>query len=243
MIAVAAVGIIIGVMNMTGLGIRFANVILALSSDSLFLALLLTMLGCLVLGMGMPTVPAYLIIVLVMGPAIEGLGVPTLAAHLFVVYFGVLSSITPPVALAAFAAAPICGASPMATAVEAVKIAVIGFIIPFVFVYNPSLMLITDFSWPEFLWASVRLVLAIWILTTGLGGFDRTRLDMLSRTIRVAAGIAMLMPGGIVETIAVVVAIAGLLFDGHRGLAGLPPGMAALAGRLEKFQQRKGRIV
>src|SRR3546814_7972764 len=130
LIAVGAGGIIIGVMNMTWLGIRFANVILGLSGQSLFLALLLTMVGCLVLGMGMPTVPAYLIIVLTMGPAIQGLGVPTLVAHLFVVYFGVLSSITPPVALAAFAAAPICGASPMATAVEAVKVAIIGFIIP-----------------------------------------------------------------------------------------------------------------
>ncbi|WP_341702146.1 TRAP transporter fused permease subunit [Ferrovibrio sp.] len=232
LIAVGAVGMIIGVMNMTGLGIRFANVILALSSDSLFLALLLTMAGCLVLGMGMPTVPAYLIIVLAMGPAIEGLGVPTLVAHLFVVYFGVLSSITPPVALAAFAAAPICGASPMATAVESVKVAVIGFIIPFVFVYNPSLTLMVDFAWPEFLWACLRLALAIWVLASGLGGQDRARLDWPSRLVRTATGILMLMPGEIIETAAFVAALAMLAVDWRRGLAGSPPGLAALAARL-----------
>ncbi len=232
MVAVASVGMIIGVMNMTGLGIRFANVILALSGDSLFLALLLTMAGCLVLGMGMPTVPAYLIIVLIMGPAIEGLGVPTLVVHLFVVYFGVLSSITPPVALAAFAAAPICGAGPMATAVEAVKVAVIGFIIPFVFIYNPSLTLITAFTWPEFIWACLRLALAIWMLASGLGGYDRARLDFLSRAVRAAAGFLMLMPGLAIEAGAVASAFLMLAYDWRRGLAGSPRGMTALAAQL-----------
>ncbi|MFC3676538.1 TRAP transporter permease [Ferrovibrio xuzhouensis] len=231
LVAVGAVGMIIGVMNMTGLGIRFANVILGLSGQSLFLALLLTMAGCLVLGMGMPTVPAYLIIVLTMGPAIQGLGVPTLVAHLFVVYFGVLSSITPPVALAAFAAAPICGASPMATAVESVKVAIIGFIIPFVFVYNPSLTLMVDFEWGEFLWACLRLVLAIWVLASGLGGYDRARLDLPSRAVRIVSGVAMLMPGGLIEFAAFAAALVMLGFDWRRGLAASPPGFAALAAR------------
>jgi TRAP transporter 4TM/12TM fusion protein len=231
LVAVGAVGMIIGVMNMTGLGIRFANVILGLSGESLFLALLLTMAGCLVLGMGMPTVPAYLIIVLTMGPAIQGLGVPTLVAHLFVVYFGVLSSITPPVALAAFAAAPICGASPMATAVEAVKVAIIGFIIPFVFVYNPSLTLVVDFNWPGFIWACLRLTLAIWLLASGLGGYDRARLDLLSRGVRFVAGVAMLMPENWLRAVAVAAALAMLAYDWRRGLAASPPGFASLAAR------------
>src|SRR3546814_2105234 len=141
-----------------------------------------------------------------MGPASQGLGVPTLVAHLFVVYFGVLSSITPPVALAAFAAAPICGASPMATAVESVKVAIIGFIIPFVFVYNPSLTLMVDFEWGEFLWACLRLVLAIWVLASGLGGYDRARLDLPARAVRIVSGVAMLMPGGMIEFAAFVAA-------------------------------------
>jgi TRAP transporter 4TM/12TM fusion protein len=209
MIAVAAVGIVIGAMNQTGLGLRFAALILSFADNSLIIALLLMMGGCLVLGMGMPTVPAYLIIVLVMGPAIEKLGVPTLIVHLFVVYYGVLSSITPPVAIAAYAAAPICGANPMATAVEAVRVALVGFIIPFVLVYNPSLSLVEGFNWPDFIWIAARLSLAIWLVATGLSGFERRRLPIWSRSLRLAAAAAMLLP------------IAGLSIGGFLAGAGL----------------------
>ncbi|MCH7477790.1 MAG: TRAP transporter fused permease subunit, partial [SAR324 cluster bacterium] len=140
MVALGVIGMIIGMMNLTGLGLRFSNMVLSLGDGSLLVSLALTMIACLVLGMGMPTVPAYLIIVLVMGPAISELGIPPLLVHLFVLYFGVLSSITPPVAIAAYAAAPIAGSNPIATGVVAVRLALIGFIIPFVFVYNPSLV-------------------------------------------------------------------------------------------------------
>jgi len=194
MIAVAAVGIVIGAMNMTGLGLRFASLILAFAGDSLPIAMLLMMLGCIVLGMGMPTVPAYLIIVLVMGPAIEELGVPTLIVHLFVLYYGVLSSITPPVALAAYAAAPISGSAPMPTAVEAVRVALVGFLIPFVLVYNPSLTLIESFEIVDFIWAAARLSLAIWLVTTALSGFERTALPPTARLLRMAAAVTVLLP-------------------------------------------------
>ncbi len=143
-VAVASVGIIIAVMNSTGLGLRFAEAIQMVGEGNLFLSLILMAIGCLVLGMGMPTVPAYLIIILVMGPAVEALGVDTIAAHLFVVYYAVLSSVTPPVALAAFAAAPIAKANPLALSVTALRLATIGFLIPFAFVYQPSLLLIVD---------------------------------------------------------------------------------------------------
>ena len=195
LVAVAAVGIIIGVMNQTGLGLRFANVILAISGESLFGGLAVMMLGCLVIGMGMPTVPAYLIIVLVVGPAIAKMGVPVLLVHLFAVYFGVLSSITPPVALAAYAAAPITGASPMATAVTAVRIALIGFIVPFVFIYNPSLSLVEQFDIVDFIWICARLGLAIWLLTTGMAGFEKGSLSMPLRVLRVALGVLVLFEG------------------------------------------------
>lgn len=148
MVAVAAVGIIIAVMNATGLGLRFSEAIQLVSGDSLFVSLLLMAGGCLVLGMGMPTVPAYLVIILVMGPAVQALGVELIAAHLFVVYYAVLSSVTPPVALAAFAAAPIAQANPLKVSVTSLRLAVIGFLIPFAFVYQPSMLLINDsFSW------------------------------------------------------------------------------------------------
>ncbi|GGO81806.1 ATP-binding protein [Marinobacterium nitratireducens] len=164
LVAVGAVGIIVGIMNLTGLGLRFATAAQALSDGSLLMSLLLMALACLVLGMGMPTVPAYLIIILVMGPAVEALGVPTIAAHLFVVYFAVMSAVTPPVALAAFAAASIAQANPIGISVTAVRLALIGFLVPFAFAFNPSLLLIADFSLSEFCWILLRLAVAIWCL-------------------------------------------------------------------------------
>jgi TRAP transporter 4TM/12TM fusion protein len=109
-VIVGAVGIIIGILNLTGVGLRFASLVSSYADGQLAISLILMALACLLLGMGMPTVPAYLIIVLVMGPALQKLGVPIIHAHMFVLYFGVLSALTPPVALAAFAAAPIAGA-------------------------------------------------------------------------------------------------------------------------------------
>ena len=138
MVIVAAVGFIIGVINMSGVGLQFAQGILAVSGDTLIVSLALIMLGCLVMGMGVPSAPAYLIVAIVMGPALEQLGVPTIAAHLFMLYFGVLSVVTPPVALAAFAAAPIAGSPPMATGVAALRLSIAGFIVPFLFVYHPT---------------------------------------------------------------------------------------------------------
>ncbi|MBR9766363.1 MAG: TRAP transporter fused permease subunit [Rhodobacteraceae bacterium] len=194
LIAVAAIGIVIGVMNMTGLGLRFAGVIQDISGDSLFLSLVMMMLGSLVLGMGMPTVPAYLIVILVMGPAIQMMGVPVVIAHLFVVYFGVLSSITPPVAIAAFAAAPIARANPVAIGVDACRIALIGFIIPFVMVYNPSLSLVTGFTWVGLAWVCLRLSLTIWLFSTGFSGYASTRLGAGQRGLRFALGLGVLVP-------------------------------------------------
>ncbi|MFV0383957.1 MAG: TRAP transporter permease [Paracoccus sp. (in: a-proteobacteria)] len=193
-VAVAAIGIVIGIMNMTGLGLRFAGVMQDVAGESLFLSLVMMMLGSLVLGMGMPTVPAYLIVILVMGPAIEMMGVPTVIAHLFVVYFGVLSSITPPVAIAAFAAAPIAKANPIHIGIDACRIALIGFVIPFVLVYNPSLALVVDFSVTGFVWIVLRLGLAIWLFSTGFSGYAAARLSPQMRLLRFVAGFGALVP-------------------------------------------------
>jgi len=194
LVAVAAVGVVIGVMNMTGLGLKFANAVLSVSGENLFLALLLTMAASLVLGMGMPSVPAYLIIVLVMGPALAKLGIPLIAAHLFAVYYAMLSMITPPVALAAFAAAPICGASPFQVAFESCKIAAVGFIIPFVFVYEPSLLIIDGVDIAGFAWAIFRLSVGLWLLATGFEGWALNRLGAGERLLRAAAGFGLLIP-------------------------------------------------
>jgi TRAP transporter 4TM/12TM fusion protein len=195
MAALGVIGMIIAMMNMTGLGLRFSNLVLSFGDGSLLVSLLLTMAGCLVLGMGMPTVPAYLIIVLVMGPAIRELGVSVLLLHLFVLYFGVLSSITPPVAIAAYAAAPIAESNPFNTALVAVRISLIGFVIPFVFVYNPSLVLVDAYFSPAGLaWVLVRLTLTIWMFSTAFAGVESAPLHPLARVLRLAAGVAMVAP-------------------------------------------------
>ena len=203
LVAVGAVGVIIGVMNMTGLGLKFANAVLSVSGENLFLALLFTMAASLVLGMGMPSVPAYLIIVLVMGPALAKLGISLIAAHLFAVYYAMLSVITPPVALAAFAAAPICGASPFQVAVESCKIAAVGFVIPFVFVYEPSLLIIDGINFAGFAWSAFSLSVGLWLLATGFEGWALKPIGVGERLLRAAAGFGLLIP----ETTSSIVAL------------------------------------
>ena len=211
MVAVAAIGIIVGVMNLTGLGIRFSNMILAFAGTNLFFAMFLVAVASMILGMGLPTIPAYLIIVLIMGEAMEKLGVPKILVHLFVLYYGVLSAITPPVAIAAYAAAPIAQSNPMTTALQALKLSFVGFIVPFVFIYNPSLSLVVGFETGPFLWVIARLALAIWLMTTALGGVDRAPLPMWSRVLRIALGAGVLFTFIEVQVAAMVAGLA-LLF-------------------------------
>jgi TRAP transporter 4TM/12TM fusion protein len=139
--ACAIVGIIIGTMTLTGAANTFGQFIVSVGEQSLFFSLVLTMLTCIVLGMGIPTIPNYIITSSIAGPALLALGVPLIVSHMFVFYFGILADLTPPVALACFAAAPIARESGLKIAGEAVKIAAAGFIIPFMAVYTPALML------------------------------------------------------------------------------------------------------
>ncbi|PXA79446.1 TRAP transporter permease [Auritidibacter sp. NML120636] len=140
-VACASVGIIVGVVTISGFGVVLASAIVSVSGGILFWTLVFTMLACLVLGMGLPSIPAYLITATMAAPALTELGVEPIVAHLFVFYFGLFANITPPVALAAFAAAGISGASPMQTGFAALKLAAAGFIIPYIFVYSPELLL------------------------------------------------------------------------------------------------------
>jgi len=160
-VIVGAVGIIIGILNLTGVGLRFASLVASYADGQLAVSLVLMAVACLLLGMGMPTVPAYLIIVLVMGPALQRLGVPIIHTHMFVLYFGVLSAVTPPVALAAFAAAPIAGAGAMRTAIEASRLALPGFVIPFAFIYQPAMLLGTGYPLAESAQSILFVTLAV----------------------------------------------------------------------------------
>ncbi|PIB26060.1 hypothetical protein BFP76_13950 [Amylibacter kogurei] len=193
-VIVISVGLVIGIVNMTGIGLAFADAIRAASGGSLFFALILVMLGCLVMGMGVPSVTAYLILALVMGPVLEQLGLPKIAAHMFMLYFGVLSVVTPPVALAAFAAAPIAGARPMETGFTAVRLAIAGFVIPFLFVYRPEILLIeNDFSSTDqyftLIYATVGFLIGTWLIATALARFERAHLAHWETVLRIIAAI------------------------------------------------------
>ncbi len=216
MIIVASVGVVIGIVNMTGIGLAFADAIRSTSGGHLFFALVLVMIGCLVMGMGVPSVTAYLILALVMGPVLENLGIPKIAAHMFMVYFGVLSVVTPPVALAAFAAAPIAGAKPMETAFEAVRLSIAGFIIPFVFVYNPEILIIDGFTITGLIWSIVSFVLATWLIATGLARYEAAPLPAWESVLRVVLAIAILTPDRLSTLVAGAIAIALVAFHNTR---------------------------
>ena len=140
-IACALVGVIIGVLSLTGSATIFASAVVAVGATSLFASLLLTMITCLILGMGIPTIPNYIITSSIAGPAMLELGVPLLVTHMFVFYFGIMADLTPPVALAAFAAAPIAKESGLKIGLQAMRVAIAGFVVPFMAVYSPALML------------------------------------------------------------------------------------------------------
>jgi len=209
---------VIAGMDLTGLGLSFAQAVAALGEQSLFISLLLTALGCLILGMGMPTLPAYLIIVLVMGPALASFDVPIVAAHLFVLYFGVLSAVTPPVAIAAFAAAPLADANPVKVSLVSMRLTMVGFVVPFLFVFNPSLLLIGDhFEWGPLVWGVARIILVIWALTTAFAGFGAVRLSRAARVLRFIIAGLLLAKGTSLELIGFAMALLTL------GASYLPP--------------------
>ncbi|WP_197021978.1 TRAP transporter fused permease subunit [Sulfitobacter sp. 20_GPM-1509m] len=217
LVAVGCIGVILGVLNLTGLGLSFASVISSFSETWLFGSLVVTAFACLVLGMGMPTLPAYLIIVLVLGPVMTKLGADTLAVHMFVFYFGVLSAITPPVAIGAFAAAPIAGASPMLTAFVALRLALTGFIIPFIFIYEPSLLLIGPFDPLSFIRVCTALALAIWMLNTGLVGYAGGHIGCASRAFRMLLALGLIIQIPALQYLLIVATLAFLVLPGRFG--------------------------
>lgn len=185
-IACALVGVIIGMINLTGVAAELGGRIIAVGEESLFLALLLTMLICLVLGMGIPTIPNYIITSSLAAPVLLKLGVPLLVSHMFVFYFGIMADLTPPVALAAFAAAPIAGTSGLKISIQALRVAIAGFIVPFMAVYSPALMLQTG-DWLDTTWIVFKALVAIAMWGAGAIGFLITRLNLVERAVAIAS--------------------------------------------------------
>ena len=185
-IACALVGIIIGVINLTGVAAELGGRIIAVGENSLFLALLLTMVICLVLGMGIPTIPNYIITSSLAAPVLLKLGVPLLVSHMFVFYFGIMADLTPPVALAAFAAAPIANESGLKISIQAIRVAIAGFIVPFMTVYSPALMLQGD-DWMATAYVVIKALVAIAMWGAGAIGFLITPLNWLERIVAIVA--------------------------------------------------------
>jgi len=191
-IACALVGVIIGVVSLTGVASTFAGYILAIGQDNLFLSLILTMLTCLVLGMGIPTIPNYIITSSIAAPALLELGVPLIVSHMFVFYFGIMADLTPPVALACFAAAPIAKESGLKISLWAIRIAVAGFIVPFMAVYEPALMLQGD-SLLATLYVVAKAALAIGIWGAIFTGYLQAKMPWWERALGFAAGASLIL--------------------------------------------------
>jgi TRAP transporter 4TM/12TM fusion protein len=168
-LACACAGIIIGMVALTGAGIVFTQAVIGVAQNSLLLALVLTAIAGIVLGMGMPTTPAYIVMTALLVPAVIKLGVATPAAHMFAFYFAILSAITPPVALAVYAASGLAKSDLWATGWAAMKIGAAGFIVPFMFVYEPALLMIGD--WPTVIWRFLASCFGIMLLAAGLHGY------------------------------------------------------------------------
>lgn len=234
-VIVAAIGLIVGLIQVSGFSGRLSLLLAQLADGPLFLTLVVVALGAIVLGMGLPPGATYFIIVIALSSGIDAVGIPALTLHLFVVFFAVISTVTPPVALAAFAAAPIAGADPVRTGFQAARLAIAGFIIPFVFVYHPAVLYklqvlfewfggdlptskamidVTTVSWLDLLWVTIAFAGSMWLVISAIAGFERARLAVWERGLRLVLGIVILVPQWL---IALPAAIAGLALVGwHR---------------------------
>ena len=208
--ACACAGIVIGCVTITGLGITFTEFVIVLAQSSLIAALVLTAIAGIVLGMGMPTTPSYIVMVSLLVPAIIKLGAIAPAAHMFAFYFAILSAITPPVALAVFAAAGLAKSDLWATGWQAVRIAAATYIVPFMFIYEPSLMLIGD--WFESVTSTVSAVIGVMCLAAGLQGYLLREARWWERAVLVVAALLLIKPGYISDAIGVVL-LAAVLFS------------------------------
>jgi TRAP transporter 4TM/12TM fusion protein len=192
----AAAGLIIGTLNVTGLGFGLTFSLVALGDGSLFLLLLISAVVCIVLGMGMPTVGVYLLLAVLVAPSLVESGVDPIAAHLFIFYLGMMSMVTPPVAIGAFFAASIAKAGPIRTAVEAMRLGWTAYLIPFLFVASPSLLL--KGNWTEITISVGSAILGVWAGSAMLVGYLAGKLSPLSRIAMGLAAILMLLPGPLI---------------------------------------------
>ena len=206
-VTAAAAGIIIGGVTNTGVNLLFANQVVKLSRGNLFITLLLVAVVCLVLGMGMTTSAVYISVATIMAPALIRLGVEPLCAHLFVLYYGCICVITPPVALASFTAAGISGASPAKTGWTSFRIGLVAFIVPFIFVYQPVMLMYGTLG--EILLCTVTSVIGCWSLAAMIEGWFSTELNGVERGMFGLGGLLLMIPGLATDVAGMAVVLAG----------------------------------
>ena len=198
LIACAAAGIIIGVVTKTGVGLKLASALVDLSAGSFMLLLFCTMITSLILGMGVPTTANYVITSTIAAPALISLGVPILAAHMFVFYFGIIADITPPVALAAFAGAAISGGNPIKTGINASKLGIAAFIIPYMFVLSPA-MLGIDATFLDVIHTTLTAIIGMVGVSAAMIGQFVTKAWWIERALLLAGGLLLIDPAGITD--------------------------------------------
>ena len=208
----AVAGMIIGIIIQTGIGLKFTGFILTLAEGSLLLSLLAVMVACIILGMGMPTVSAYIMVAILMAPALMKLDLYVLSVHLFIFYFALLSFVTPPVALASYAAAAIAKANAAACGWQAFKLTLPGFLIPFAFIYNPALIL--NGTWPEIIWVTLTSALGVYALAGAMVGMHFRVSSLVERGLAIAAAVLLIAPDKMSD-LAGLVMIGGVLTWQH----------------------------
>ncbi len=193
-VACGVAGIICGSITVTGLASKIINVIVGVAGQHTMLALIMTMLCCIVLGMGVPTTANYCIMASTCAPILIQMGIPKIAAHFFVFYFGIVADITPPVALAAYAGSAIAKGNPMKTGITATRLAIAAFIIPFVFAYSPSLLFI-DTIWYEVVLIVATSILGMFGIASALSGYMFKHMPIYERLVAAAGGLLLIIPG------------------------------------------------
>ena len=209
-IACACVGIIVGVCGLTGFALNVAHAIISIgqhaipgsAAASLFLTLLFTMVTCMILGMGLPSIPSYLITATIAAPALVELGQAEIAAHMFCFYFAMFANLTPPVALAAFAAAGLSGGSPMKTGWQSVKLALAGFIVPFMFVYNPQLLL-ENVTVASGLQVVITSCVGVLLIAAAVEGYLKGKLHIALRVVAAIGALLLIDGGGMTDLLGV----------------------------------------
>ena len=211
--ACAVAGMIAGCITVTGLASTMINGIVALAGNATILGLVLTMLCCIVLGMGVPTTANYCIMASTCAPILVQLGFPDVAAHFFVFYFGIVADITPPVALAAYAGAAIAKSNPMKTGVTATKLAIAAFIVPYIFAYNPVMLFENVDGWWHVAQISVTAVMGLFGIAAALNGYLYRHIHWTLRLVLVAGGLCMMIPGTLTDVVGLALVLAVIFYQ------------------------------